>query len=973
MLSLAVIFSLLIPTSVIADDLPPPPSPSTEETTSISDSQPATETAPDLLATPDSPTQQVLTETSIPLAEEDELDVLPILQSLPPDTTILIQVDDQIEPLASQAAQTALLVGDPLWCPDGTPPIANVGGCTASYIDLFSLIDDIDSGNIPEPSQNGIIWILAGADISSTVVEIDGSVFTSWRNFELTLQGGWDGTAAGTVTSTSVFSVPILITNWQDTVTVNQLEINGTTQTGLLVETTDNININGISSTNNALSGIELYGNDVSITGSIYLANNLSDGLYIEANGNIDAESISAINNAGYGAQLISFAGMTLTGANVFSDNTDSGIYVEAVTDINVSDISANNNGINGVNLISSTGNIALTGVNVFNGNAESGIYAEAFVDIVLENITADNNGSGGVFGNGAELYAQGNASINGINSLNTNNNSGLYIEAGGSIDLENIASDGNGGGGAELNSGATISLLGINIFTNNTETGLYVEATSDINAENITATDNGAGGVFGNGAEVFSQGIFSLTGVNIFSNNNNSGLYVEAANVDIENITANENGDGGAEILSTGDVSFNGVNVFNANTATGLYIESDGGINTENVFADNNGGNGAELYSLGDLSLTGTNVFTNNYDSGLYAEATGDINANNIVGSGNGAGGVYGSGAELYSLGDISLFGLNAFDNNFSTGIVLSGMNGVYVEYTDASNNGSSGIFIESNTDATVVCGVLSGNANYQLEADVIGTITLMGVDFGGDIDNDLGVDEDQLVLLSNSCFTYPIIPDDDDNDDGNDSDGFEIDYPSVDDLPIASYFGVNGNTIALDCTAYKGTILTLINGDGAYIPCPIIDSARLIDVPMSALSPLPQGMKFISAFILDIYRDGKIIDLQSHSGLIDFSKANNPLDSGFTYVYWDGNEWVDVTDQTYPYMKVFFVPPIDMEAGAFAILYWDGLIWVELIDGLQLGNGRAVGQGIHLDENLRFSASVNFTGTFVLVQKTE
>src|SRR5688572_1320341 len=120
MLSLAVIFSLLIPTSVIADDLPPLPS--TEETTSISDSQPVTETAPDLLATPDSPTQQVLTETSIPLAEEDELDVLPILQSLPPDTTILIQVDDQIEPLASQAAQTALLVGDPIWCPDGTPP-----------------------------------------------------------------------------------------------------------------------------------------------------------------------------------------------------------------------------------------------------------------------------------------------------------------------------------------------------------------------------------------------------------------------------------------------------------------------------------------------------------------------------------------------------------------------------------------------------------------------------------------------------------------------------------------------------------------------------------------------------------------------------------------------------------------------------------------------------------------------------------
>lgn len=1115
--ALLILLSLISPVNVLADETPPPPLTPEETIAPVSTSTPediliptqtveaATSPTLDLVLT-DTPSPETTEPTEVPLTTTTISDVLP------PETEILVQVDDELQPLASQAAQTAIAVGDPIWCPEGALPIINTGGCTASYSDLYALIDDIDSGNIPEPTSDGVIWVLSGTDVSSSAIVIDGSVFTNWRNYELTIQGGWDGTSSTVPVGNSVFSVPISVINWLNVVTVNQIEISNTTQTGLTVETTSDINIDGLIATDNALNGAELSSQgSVTITGANNFDDNTLDGLYIEAAGDVDMNSIEASGNGGAGAQIFSLGGsVSLSGVNLFEDNDSYGLYTEAVGDIDLENITASSNGANGININSSSGGVSLSGTNTFEDNDDSGLYIEALTDVDVENVLADGNGAGGVFGSGAEIYTQGNVSVSGTNEFDNNNDDGLFVDATGTIDvenitaeannnngielhstmnvslmgsnvfadngatglyietagnvnaeniaadnnangaeiystagsvtltginnfsdsalgtglyieaitlidLENITADGNASNGAELNSQSSvvvsgdnvfsdnatvglyvsavgdisvenitadnngsvgvnldsvsgnINITGINDFTNNNDTGLYVETSGSANLENITANGNGAGGIVGNGAEIYAQSNVTLSGVNMFTNNHDTGLFIEnAINVSSENISAIGNGDNGVEISASGIVGLTGTNIFNNNNNFGLYVEAGNNINATNLSAIANGENGVALYTLADVSVTGTNLFNSNGSTGLYVEATGDVNLQNLTANNNGVGLISGSGAEIYSLGNIALTGANLFNNNLSTGVTLSGINSVYAEYTDASLNGSSGLFIESNGNANVLCGVLSNNASYELEADVSGMLTLTGVNFGWDIDNDLGADEDRLTLISNSCFTYP--PPD------IDIDTPDIHYPPINNLPISAQYGTNGNVINLNCVEYKGTILTLVNGNGAYIPCPLVDSARLAEIPDTALAKIPQDMEFISAFILDIYKDGKAVDFQYQSGLIDFSGANNLYGSKFTYVYWNGNEWVEVTDQSYPYMTVFFIPPkedVDIKSTNYAILYWDGTQWLELVDNLQIGNGRLVDRGGHIDEALHFSSTVNFTGTFVFVRK--
>lgn len=84
-----------------------------------------------------------------------------IMEQLPEGTSIVIETSDGIEPLATNTAMNLLMVGDPIWCPEGTAPIPSTGGCSSSYTSLSQLVY-----NIPEPSSNGVIWITSGILLS---------------------------------------------------------------------------------------------------------------------------------------------------------------------------------------------------------------------------------------------------------------------------------------------------------------------------------------------------------------------------------------------------------------------------------------------------------------------------------------------------------------------------------------------------------------------------------------------------------------------------------------------------------------------------------------------------------------------------------------------------------------------------------------------------------------------------------------
>ena len=876
-LIISIIITLIFPISVIADDATPPPpteepvSPPLEDTNPVTDpvEPPPSSTTEEVNATADpiEPVPSVLPvdATDTPSEQEEELIDYPLLSTLPEDTSVIVEIDGQVEPLATQEAAIAVVVGDPIWCPEGASPIPTSGGCTDSYGNLEDLIDDILNGVISVPSDDGVIWITNTSDTSTSNIEIDGSdpALLTWSNFNLTIQGGWTGTSAGIISGSSIFSVPLSIINWNGDVVVNNLTFDNVNSTGLVVQTVDaDIEINNIISIDN--SGVGNNGIDLSVDDTLSVTG-----------GNVTANNVTVSGNAGMGLSITGFVNDVILTTVTADDNGETGIYVEAFGDIDADSLSTSSNGVNGV-FIDSGGGVIILGTNIFDDNGETGLYIDAVDDVEIENVSADSNGTSGV-GNGAEIYsASGSVSVinNNLNVFDDNADSGLYIEAFMDIDAENISASNNGADGAFLNAGRSISILGNNIFDNNSSAvGLYAEAVDDIDTENLFAD--------GNGVELFAGNNISMIGNNEFLNNTaGPGLFVETA---------------------------------------------VGNIDAENIIADGNGGVGVEMDAGGTITLTGNNQFNNNTLDGLLAYAGGDI----------------------------------------------------YIEDTEAVNNGGVGVYVDTPAGATIVCSLMSGNNGYQLEADTGGFLTLIGTNFGTSIDTDLGADEDRLILISNSCFTYTFsLGEDDDNEDDDDGGSSSEINVIVPPLPIANKNGIDRQITNLDCKLYSGTVLSLENGNRAYIPCPIIDSARLANVPEQGLiTKLPNGGQFVSALILDIYRNGRLVGPSGEAGLIDFSNVSNPAGTpNYVYVYWDGTDWVEVTDQTFPFMGIYFVATPEMMREDLAILFWDGSKWVELVDGAQFGQGREVGLGgrfVEFEGQMYFGATVNFTGEFVLVKK--
>lgn len=994
--SLALILSLLLTITVVADDLPP----STEEPIRSEEETPPPTEAP---------------------------------QELPADIPVVVVADEGIEPLATQQALNAFVVGDPIWCPTGAPPIPSAGGCTASYANLSSLITAIENLDIPEPAANGVIWITAGADTSPSTVLFDGPTFSTWRNFELTLQGGWDGSPAGTITGATVFSVPLLIFEWGAPITINNLSVNSTASTGLYVESSDDVSLEEVSVSGNAgiglyveaggnidarnlnasnnnsgaflnsagdisLSGTNVFVNntntglyaeaaggisvenlsvedndtgallladgDIAMSGSNEFNNNTNIGLYADAAGDINAENLSAVGNSLAGAILAAGGNVTLTGANIFNSTSGGyGLYAEAGGSIEAENLDASDNNLAGASLIAA-GDISLTGINVFNNNAGGyGLYADAGANLAAENLEAADNGA-----SGALVFAVGDIILSGVNVFSDNGGSGLLADAGGNLVLENITASGNALAGAEAFGGGTLSLTGVNVFDDNGASGLYADMAGDIDAENLSAFFNGETGV-----TLVSGGNVNLTGVNVFNQNNYSGLSVEAdGDITVENLTAEGNGLVGVELTGlNSDIFIFGTNIFGDNTLSGLYVEAGGGnVYAENLYAYNNGliggyGHGAEFYSLNQFVLSGSSEFIGNNDSGIFVDAGGDILAENILSEDNG-----GSGAEFYSLGgSFTLNGVNAFNSNFSDGLFVSVNGNIAIFFTDAMLNGGNGMFLETNGNADVTCGLVLNNGLFAINTSLPGLLRLYGVNFGGSPDANIGADPYQIRLISNSCFTYPS---------GPGSGGFF--GGSEDPLRIRFVSNVDGLDIPLKCDYYDGTHLTLSNGDGAYIPCPIVDTVRLDRVLETDVAEPPPPGAYVSGMDVLVTKEGeKFFQPITSPDVVWF--VNPQSFAGFEAARWDGKQWLDITYDIPPFITVFFRIPPELREADLAIAYWNDSEWIELTANTHLGQGQIVRQTGRSSfspdfsqtnpNGIYFIAEVNFIGRFVLMQK--
>lgn len=745
--------SLMMATPAFADETPPPSG--TEESTP--EAQPSGEKEPAPVENSSEEETVEVQESAPPVETEaseqssQEETVSEILEQLPEDTELII-VDENGEalPLASEAAEEAVVLKDPIWCPVGVAPKPGVGGCSGSFVSLSALV----AGFVP--TKNGVIWIEVGNDTGAQV-EIDGGLGGNWEtaaNFSLTLQGGWIGPAgppvgSGAIIGTTVFDTAISIVNWNGAVTINDISFDGANNTlnggtgSLYVQTTKNIVLSNVMSINSAGAGNDGAYLDntssttqatVTVKNSTFNSNNLR-GITIISDGAVTLTNVTANSNTSYGVYIENNYDTTASVVSVtkgfYNQNGNEGLHVISNGSVTLSQIvaSANTVGIYVDNTSAPTSQ-AVT-VSNLTATTNTGIGLSILSDgvVTLTTITTDYNFSGTVINNSTAPKPLA-VTINGFNSMNGNSSgNGLYITSLGVITVNNINANFNSGYGAYINNtGSTlpsaVNIKGTNIFNNNSVQGLFVQSRGAITVYNTTANGNGfltdVTGVFlDNYVDATKPQNVTLLGMNTFNNNANTGLMIFSYGiVTLNNITANYNGfdnintdGGGVVILNSGGtlarpVSIKGTNNFSGNDSTGLAIVSLGAISISNITANDNGDDGANIDNRfgsfqSPVTISGYGIFNANVSTGLEVLSNGAITTTNLSAQLNTGSGAYLDTYGLTNIQAVNLKGNNTFisngNNGNESGLIVYADGNITVSNLTASQNYYDGAYLNN------------------------------------------------------------------------------------------------------------------------------------------------------------------------------------------------------------------------------------------------------------------------------------
>ena len=414
---------------------------------------------------------QVPTEAPVVEENSEPVEQAPIteLLSQAPENTELVVLDENGEALSltSQEALDTILDTDPMWCPAGVLP--GGAGCTTNFATISALITDMIN-NTTTYDENGIIYFTTtpGASFSLTTTSLGITDFNTLNDFNLTLQGGWNGSNGALATFTgqtnfaaNTLTVGSLANPWVGNITLNNFTFSGVSSASAVTvyTTTGNITLDNVDvaqqtgSFNTALLN-STSGNITVQNGSVFDGNNSAPPTNGQSSG------FSATTGTG----SISISDTTFQDSRQNGSNTYDGATLSApiVTLTNV--IAQNNDG---------------DGITINNANV-----------VTLNNVTATTNGT-----------------ENGGAGLTGNDGSGVFI-------------NGNAGSSVIINGGT---------FTNNQEYGVEVASPANTTIyvqSNPTCTGNDSNAaptsscyndttIFDNTAPVITPSISGTAGSN--------------------------------------------------------------------------------------------------------------------------------------------------------------------------------------------------------------------------------------------------------------------------------------------------------------------------------------------------------------------------------------------------------------------------------------------------------------------------
>ena len=697
---------------------------------------------------------------------------------------------DEAIPLASEEASNPADIVDPMWCPAGVTPFS--AGCSTDYASLNALVADV--GGALNPTKSGTIWIEAGNEASGNPIIFDkdtNAAFTTWSAFDLTFKGGWSGLANQTInTSTPSRISEQLYIDWVGAITLNDLVITATandagTYYALQVTTSRNILLERVTvedANNSNVTGTYhgAYLDNTAGLGNVTINNsnfqgNEGHGLFVYSDGLITTNNLTANLNGGVGAVLDNRTAATdkavlMKGLKQFNNNGDRGLSIYSDGLVTLSNVVANNNASDGVYVDNTTSltsqGVTVVGTNYFLNNTGDGLAVWSHGVITANNINAsDNNGDGAYLNNCDDNGSDCTVTfaklvkLSGVNTFNNNGDDGLDIYSFGAISLNSVTATNNAFYGAYVDNGwdnylfkesvGTVTLTGYNIFNDNNDYGLQVFSHGNMLLNNLTASDNGYDGVALTADKNVGSASVTIKGASTFNNNNGNGLYIDAdGKVTLGSLTANVNTGSGAELYASDPgmgVTLTGANTFTYNSVFGLYVVSQGAITASSVTASYNSQYGAGLYNAFDalkpfnVTLTGNNSFNGNDDMGLEVATYGTILINNLTANDNGLVALQGYGASL----DNCFWNGSACDTITPKAVTLTGS-------VNTNGNYYSGLYIDSLGAITLTNVSASGNGNWGAEIyNDYNNLKPMNVTFkGSNTFNDNG--NDGLLIYS-------------------------------------------------------------------------------------------------------------------------------------------------------------------------------------------------------------------------------
>ena len=392
-LSVILILSLTLMNVNVAladDSTTPEPIASVEPTeepvqpTSEPTEPPVVESEPPVIDTP-VPTEAVPTDKA-PVTEEEA----PIAELLnqAPENTDLVVLDENGEALSltSQEALNTILETDPMWCPAGVLPGGT--GCTTNFGTIGELIADMTT-NTGTYDENGIIYFTStpGASFSLTTTSLGAADFNTLNDFNLTLQGGWNGLDGASATftgqtdfGTNTLTVGSLANPWIGNISLNNFSFSNVSSGAAVIVytssgniTLDNVDV--LNQTNNTFTATIN-----STSGNITLQN----GSSFDGNSSDQSQGFSA--TTGSGSITISDTTFSESFRNGIGNTSDGAtLSAQTVTLNNVTATGSDGDGIT----INSANIVTLNNVTAMNNGTESGAAG-----------LAGNDGSG-VFING--------------------------------------------------------------------------------------------------------------------------------------------------------------------------------------------------------------------------------------------------------------------------------------------------------------------------------------------------------------------------------------------------------------------------------------------------------------------------------------------------------------------------------------------------------------------------------------------